>query len=244
MSDSGTRQLGLRLAFGLVLLWTAGNTYAQKPASGGSTVPDAMKNIHWLSHAFGVGTIMELSKKQTRTDDTTFRFGIECSKPGFVGTSSKLGLLNSLTDATYSSIKENAGNQKALNPDLLEQISYKYFVHDTIISIVITHSRNYYRSEGTMFFTVLHFDHKNQQLLSNDKIFEVFALNKSAVLNAFAEQCIWPDESQQPLFEHLWFENLCRSDLNLLKMYLDDRHHVHIIYPLAENGIEDEIVLK
>jgi hypothetical protein len=221
-----------------------------QPAIAQSKMPDDISesmhltNIQWLSKEFGIGTNLEFSKTYPRSDDAVFRFGIEFRKPGIAGTAEKYALLRMFIENSYV-----AANQKEFEPDmpdsnLFRKVTYEYFVHDSILSLLITDVQSYFQSEALTTYKLIHFDFKNQNVLQTEDIFETYGLSRIPVVNAIAEQCVSTDETSEPFFDSDWFNTIKWNDLNKLKIYMDNENQLVVLYPLIENGTEAKCFLK
>lgn len=220
------------------------HTEAQIEMSNNYSDTAKVDNIHWITAEFGIGNGIEFSKTSTKERSNSFRFGKEFKKPAFVGSLSNIQDLKKFVDDFYTGIIDSAKDFQSMDYTGHEAVNYEYFVHDSIFSLLMTHLKSYPQSEGTTNYALCHVDLKHQVLLSTKLFFEAFGLSQIPVLAAFAEQCVWPDESNEPLFDPHWFETIRWGDLNLLKIYVDDNEQVHIIYPLATDGSEGRIMLK
>lgn len=151
---------------------------------------------------------------------------------------------SSLNEKIINDYKAIINDYRANNDGQKYSISSEFFIHDSIITIKVSEKQQMEMSEGLMKYNVYHYDYKNNKILNTSKMFEIFGLSQVPILSAFAEQCIMPDEMAEPLFDLNWFEQVKWKEINLMKFYIDADNKIVIIYPLANDGIEGEIILN
>lgn len=237
-------RFGFILFSWLFLLTTSQNVDAQGMTTYPNRKPNMLSNIFWVNDDFGIGTAIEFSKTNAVKGETTFRAGKAYNKPGFAADGSKHQAVNQFIEAAYQAVIDRSIDSVDSESAYYEQLDYNYFIHDSIISLLVTHSITYPQSEGTFAFSLIHYDIKNQTVLLTNEVLSIFGLSRVPILNAIAEQCVWPDDSNEPLFDAVWFDTIKWTDINQLKIFVDNEQGIHIIYPLVENGIEQVVLLK
>jgi hypothetical protein len=213
------------------------NTPVQTVASGDI-------KIEWLNAGVGVTHGFYLVDTAAHSSDKFFTYGSFIRLPKFVQQSGDFKELNRKIATDFSAqLQQLKANPK---PDENEyhSIAYECFLNDSIVTAKITDLRAYHLSEATTTFQIYHFDYKNNRLLNTTEIFEALGMSRVPVLNAFTEQCTLPPDYTEPLFSSEWFELVKWTDFNQLKFYLNRNKQLVIIYQMAENGIEDEQILK
>ena len=237
-------RFGFILISWLFMLSSSQNVDAQGKTTDPKMKSNMLSNVIWVNEDFGIGTAIEFSKTYTVKGETTFREKKAYNKPGFAADVSKHQALNQFIEAAYAAVIDRSMDSVDSESAYYEQLDYNCFVHDSIISLLVIHSTTYPHSEGTFAFSLIHYDIKNQNVMLTDEVLNIFGLSRVPILNAIAEQCVWPDDSNEPLFDPVWFDTIKWTDINQLKMFVDNEQGIHIIYPLVENGIEQIVLLK
>jgi hypothetical protein len=199
--------------------------------------------VQWINSEFGIGLMIKVDSIQARSDDPNFLFGFSYEIPVFEGKNHKVERLNEQLKEVYGNIFENNVLPCNFDSALFHSITFEYFIHDSIMSMLIKQQHAYFQSETVSQYIVLHFDFLNQEQMNTRMIFNAFGFSEVPLLNAIAEQCVMPDDSKEPLFDSQWFETIKWSDLNKLKILVDKEQRIIVIIPLAENGIEQKVYL-
>jgi hypothetical protein len=235
--------IGLLIA---ILLAACSNYQSPKTGSGQSadTIQTEAESVKWINSALGIETNILVADTLSRHEDKLFFYGTFISLPKLLGKNTEYEVLNRKIAADFDSIVKQASANPKVNKDEYHKIYFDYYLHDSIITIVITNLYAWHLSEATTAYTVYHFDFKNEKLLTTQDMFSVFGLSQVPVLSAFAEQCTMPPDHTDPLFVKAWFETIKWKDINQLKLYKNNSKQIVIIYPLPENGIEAEQIIQ
>lgn len=228
----------------LFVLTSSQSVDAQSKTTNPKMKSNILINLIWLSDDFGIGTAIEFSKTYAVKGEATFRAGKVYKKPALAADVRKHQALIQFIEDAYSAVVDRSIDGNDGEAAYFEQIDYKYFVHDSIISLLVMHSIAYPLSEGTSSFSLIHYDFKNENVLLTEEVLSIFGLSRLPILNAIAEQCVWPDDSHEPLFDTVWFEAIKWTDFNQLKMIVDNEQGIHIIYPVSVSGNEQIVLLK
>ncbi len=202
-------------------------------------------SVHRINEDVAYLIAYELKDTVQRQDDKLFAYGTNVRLPKFVN--KKKEAFNELNrqilldfENDIRSFKHNAKP----NPDEYRFIDFKTIIHDSILTVVVKDMRIIRLGEASSLFQVYHLDFKNNTVLDTRQLFAVLGLSQVPVLGAFAEQCTYPPEFTDALFDTLWFNKVNRKDLNFMKFYQNEKNQIVIIYPVAENGLEDELVVE
>lgn len=201
-------------------------------------------SIHWINETLGFDKIFTLKDTTLRADDKTFAYGSNMVLPKLVSKSSEYKTLNNKILTDFQPIIDKVKTNPKPSEDEYQKVDFTYFLNDSIITIKIEAIHAYHLSEATTAFFVYHFDFKNDRLLTTSEMFTVLGLSHVPILSAFTEQCTFPPDYTEPLFDTVWFDKVKWKDLNLMKFYQNDKKQIVIIYPVAENEWEDEQILE
>lgn len=202
------------------------------------------ENMNWITSALGIETKVLVADTALREDDTLFSYGSFIGLPKLYSKNNEYQLLNREIANDFDSIVKQTLAKPKANKDEYHKIFYDYYLHDSIITIKVTDLYAWHLTEATTAFAVYHFDLKNNKLLSTKEMFDIFGMSQLPVLSAFAEQCSMPPDYTEPLFNINWFNKVKWKDLNQMKFYINNEQKMVIIYPMAENGIEAELILE
>ncbi len=231
--------------FLLILLFVSCNAKKEEVKVLGITVNDIQKdNINWINEDLGYDIAFQLKDTIQRQDDTLFAYGTHVKLPEFVNKKDAFKELNSQILLDFENDIRSFEHDAKPNPDEYRYIDFKNYIHDSILTVVIKDMRIIHLGEPTSFFQVYHLDFKNNKMLDTKQMFQVLELSQVPILNAFVEQCAYPPDFTEPLFDTRWFDKVKWKNLNLMKFYQNDKNQIVIIYPLAENGLENEQVLE
>lgn len=208
------------------------------------TIQTKAKSVIWINASLGIETNILVADTVSRNDDKLFFYGTFISLPKLLGKNTEYEVLNNEIAADFDSIVKQASANPKVNKDEYHKIYFDYYLHDSIITIVITDLYAWHLSEATTAYSVYHFDFKNDKLLTTQEILAVFGLSQVPVLSAFAEQCTMPPDHSDPLFVTAWFETIKWKDINQLKLYKNNSQQLVLIFPLIENGIEAEQIIQ
>jgi hypothetical protein len=209
-----------------------------------ATTQTASKKINWVNETLGIADYCYLADTALRTDDNLFAYGTYIRLPKLTHQSGEFEKLNQKIASDFESIINDSKANPKPDSNKYHKVFYNYYLNDSIISLKITDLHAYHLSEATTAFQVYHFDFRNNKILNTPEIFELLGLSQVPVLSAFAEQCTLPPDHTDPLFNPEWFNRVKWNDLNQLKFYQNQDKHLVIIYPVAENGIEAELLVK
>ncbi len=200
--------------------------------------------VLWLEANLGITNSFYLADTVKRPDDELFAYGTSIRLPKLIHRSGEFEKLNRKISKDFAAIVSQAISNPKPDENEYHKVFYNWFLHDSIISLKITDLHAYHLSEATTAFQVYHFDFKNNRLLNTTEAFEALGLSRVPVLNAFAEQCTFPPDYTEQLFDTEWFERIKWTDFNQLKFYSNREKQLVIIYQMAENGIENEQILE
>jgi hypothetical protein len=200
--------------------------------------------VNWISEELGIADAFVLKDTVSQKDDPLFAYGTNMELPKLISKIGEYKTLNDQINSDFKTMMDEATNHPKANQDEYHKVQYSYFLKDSIITIKIEDLHAYHLSEATTEFYIYHFDTKNNKLLSTTEMFSVLGLSQVPILSAFAEQCAFPPDFTEPLFDTQWFEKVKWKDLNLMKFYQNDKQQIIIIYPVSENGFESEQVLE
>ncbi|MHC1777903.1 MAG: hypothetical protein AB9834_21060 [Lentimicrobium sp.] len=173
----------------------------------------------------------------THSTDKSFICGRCISMPGLTGQSSAIANLNNHISEDYKLVTALCGTEIKDQENFLKT-AYKYFVEDSLLSLVIETQNAWHLSEGTSEYNVYHYDLKNNRIMDTRTMLESRGMSQVPLLNAIAEQITMPPDYTEPLFQPAWFDIIKWKDINQLKVFKNSKKQLVIIYHVAENGIE------
>ncbi len=176
--------------------------------------------------------------------DKVFAHGIDAKLPELKSANPSAAVLNIAIRSDFADLLNNGFHSAKTDTEHFRKISYRYFVADSLLSLVIEDLNTYHLSEATSEYKVYHYDLKNGKILSTKNLIELWGMSQVPLLNAVAEQCTMPPDHTDPLFETAWFETIKWKDINQLKLYKNNSQQIVVLYPLIENGIEAEQVIE
>lgn len=201
-------------------------------------------SINWINEIVGFDKIFTLKDTTLRADDKTFAYGSNLVLPRLVSKSFEYKTLNDKILTDFQPIIDKVKTNPKPSKDEYQKVDFTYYLNDSIITIRIENLHTYHLAEAATQYYIYHFDYKNNKLVSTSEMFTVLGLSRVPILSAFAEQCTFPPDYTEPLFDTVWFDKVKWKDLNLLKFYQNYKKQIVIIYPVAENGWEDEQILE
>lgn len=229
----------------LTLLMSGCNNKKEVIKVFGVTVKEVQKDsINWINDELGFENAFRLQDTIVKEDDHSFAYGSNVVLPKLISKKSDVKTLNDKVMHDFQSLIDKVKTNAKPSKDEYQKVYYTYYLKDSVITIKIEDIHAYHLSEATSEFFVYHFDFKNDKLLTTSEMFQVLGLSQVPILNAFTEQCAMPPDYSEPLFNTQWFDKVKWKDLNLMKFYQNDKHQIIIIYPVAENGLEDEQILE
>jgi len=178
------------------------------------------------------------------TKDKVFAYGIDAKLPELKSANPSAAVLNKAIRSDFADLLNNGYPSAKTDTKHFRKISYRYFVADSLLSLVIEDLNAYHLSEATSEYKVYHYDLKNGKILSTKNLIELWGMSQVPLLNAVAEQITLPPDHTDPLFETAWFETIKWKDINQLKLYKNNSQQIVVVYPLIENGIEAEQVIE
>ena len=209
--------------------------------------PDSVLSINHVDTVYQNTLIVEgfnLVDTTLHLQDKLFSYGISASLPELISPDSAASKLNQLIKADFSDIFRNGYPEAKTDKEHFRKISFRHFVSDSLLSIVIEDLNACHLSEATSEYKVYHFDMKNSRLLTTSDITQAWGMSQVPILNAVAEQITMPPDNSEPLFKPEWLDTVKWKDFNQLKLYKNNSQQIVIIYPLVENGIEAEQIIK
>lgn len=201
--------------------------------------------IRWLNNKVGVENAYELKDTALREDDAIFVYGTNATLPKFVRKNDEYKELNGRILLDFENdIRTFEHNGAKSNKNEYRLINYKTIIKDSVLTVVIKDLRANFHGEPVAKYEIYHLDFKNNKLLDTQQMLNALGLSQIPILNAFAEQCAFPPDFTQPMYDTKWFDNVRWKNINLLKFYHNEKHQLVIIYRLAEYGLEDEQILE
>jgi len=233
----------LYFIFLLFLLIIGCNNKKEEVKVFGVPINEVQKDsINWINDELGFDNAFLLQDTIVREDDKSFAYGSNIILPKLISKKSNFKTLNDKMMSDFQSIIDKANAKPS--KDEYQKVNYTYYLKDSIITIKIEDIHAYHLAEATSEFFIYHFDFKNDKILNTSEMFEVLGLSQVPILSAFAEQCAYPLDFTEPLFDTQWFDKVKWKNLNFMKFYQNDKQQIVIIYPVAENGLEDEQLLE
>lgn len=209
-----------------------------------SSKADTNNPLIRINNELGIDLLMDFKKVSIRQDDPNFKFGYDIKLPVFVGKDVVIKELNAQIRNAFADLLSPSLNVFHFDSSFYRKVSFEYVLHDSQLSLIIQDQRDTYPGEAVTSYLVVHADVELMKVITTVDVFEKHGLSRLPVLSAFADQCVMPDESAEPLFDTFWFERVKWQNLNELKFFVRGQNQLIIIYPVASNGIEDLIMLN
>jgi len=172
-----------------------------------------------------------LKKTKPRTDDLSFNFGVDISLPKLIIDAPNAQKMNLLMEADYRKPIDRLTNQELTDSSYFYKIEHEHFLHDTILTVLITELETWHLSEGLIRKGVYHYDLANDKILSTNDMLVSWGMSMVPLIQEIVDKV---HEPELPNYNEKWVDEI-NADINRLKLYRNQKNELMVVYPLQES---------